>query len=77
MVLHHQSIFFLFPHLKFLVLELGLKVHTGMMVKPFLFKISYIYRAFHFSHTFYILFLHPLKLYPTLHPTKDLHPSLP
>ncbi len=40
------------------------------MVKPFLIGISYACRAFHFSHTFYKLFIYPFGLYFTSHPPK-------
>ncbi len=53
MVLHHQYFFFFFPHMKFLVMEWGLKVHTEMMEWPFPYEILYACIAFHFFHTFY------------------------
>jgi hypothetical protein len=56
-VLHHQYVLYFILHLKFLVLELRLKVQIGMMVWFFPFKISYACRTSHFSHTFERLFL--------------------
>lgn len=73
MVLHHQYFLCLLPHLRFLVLEKGLKVHTKMMVWPFPSKISYACIAFHFFHTFYRPFQYIFKQYPTLHPTTYLY----
>jgi hypothetical protein len=66
-------IFPLFPHLRFLVLERKLKVHTKMLTWPFPFKISYACIAF---QLFYILcrpFQYISRQYPTLHPTTYLH----
>jgi hypothetical protein len=77
MVLHHQYFLFLLTHLRFLVLEWGQKVHIEMMVWPFPFEISYACLTFHFSHTFYRPFQYLFRLYPTLHPTTNLHPFPP
>jgi hypothetical protein len=77
MVLHHQYFLSFLPHLKFLVLEWGLKVHTKMMVWPFPSKISYACISFHFSHIIYKPFQYFSRLYCALHPTRDLHPFPP
>jgi len=57
MVLHHQSILSLLPHMRFLIPESGLKVHIRRMVWPFPSKIFYACRVSHFFHTFYRFFL--------------------
>jgi hypothetical protein len=76
MVQHHQYSLFLLPHLRFLVLKWGLKVHIRMMVWPFPSKVFYACKAFHFSRIVYIFFQYFSRLYHELHPTIDLHPSL-
>jgi len=48
-------------------MESRLEVHTRMMVKPFPFEISYVYRCFHFFHTFYKLSLYSFGLYHASH----------
>jgi hypothetical protein len=73
MVLHHQYFLLFLPRIRFLVLELKLKVHTEMMVWPFPSKISYVCKASHCPHTFYRPFQYIFGLYPTLNLTIDMH----
>jgi hypothetical protein len=73
MVLHHQYSFYLFPHLRFLVMERKLKVHTQMLAWPSPIKISYAYITFHFFHILCKPFQYLYEQYPTLHPTIDMY----